>query len=221
MTGLELVLLLQQFLGGAAVTLGIISLASPVPASREPQWFWRYLSTPKRAFAIVCFGLLLFAYVYFRQQSNMSRIRMVDVLLPIYVGMAFYYLGYRRIHNKVLLEEENAQCGLESYREGLRYLRGDGVLADYNAANKYLSDAASEGYAKALFHLGVIDRDGLGVKANKITAHAWFNLASARSDGSDRKEALKARKEIELQLDAREITEAQRLAREWDEAHPR
>jgi len=95
------------------------------------------------------------------------------------------------------------------------------VVADYDAAHKHLNDAATEGHAKTLFHLGSMYKDGLGVQVNNITAHKWFNLATARSDGSDREEASKARQNVELQLTADEITEAQRLAREWDEAHPR
>ena len=110
---------------------------------------------------------------------------------------------------------------LVSCQAGRRYLRGDGVVADYNAAHEHLNDAASNGHAKALFLLGSMYRDGLGVQVNNILAHKWFNLATARSVSSDREEASKARQKVEQQLTPDEIIEAQRLAREWDEAHPR
>jgi len=118
-------------------------------------------------------------------------------------------------------ESHFARRGLESYTTGHRLLIGDGAVADYEAAEKQLTRAVNEGNSQALFDLGCMRRDGLNGKVCNITAHQWFNLAVARSYGVGAEEARRARKEIELQLDADEITEAQRLAREWDEARPR
>ena len=51
-----------------------------------------------------------------------------------------------------------------------------------------------------------------------MLAHTWFNLAAAGSNG-DRH--INNRELAADQLTPDELSEAQRLAREWDAAHPR
>ena len=49
----------------------------------------------------------------------------------------------------------------------------------------------------------------------------WANLAAAQSSGEDRDRWVKSRDINAAKMTAEQIAEAQRLAREWDAAHPR
>lgn len=74
-----------------------------------------------------------------------------------------------------------------------------------------LRDAA-HGSAQARYDLGVAYSCGTGgVEVNFIEAHKWFNLAALA--GSEEGQACRA--EIAEEMTAREIAEAQRLARAW------
>ncbi len=73
-----------------------------------------------------------------------------------------------------------------------------------------LADAA-RGNVNALFDLGVAYSTGSGVDIDMIEAHKWFNLAAL--NGSE--EAMHCRAEISDEMTAREIAEAQKMARAW------
>jgi hypothetical protein len=62
---------------------------------------------------------------------------------------------------------------------------------------------------------------GAGVPQDYVQAHMWFNLAASRSTGEDREVAVTGRDLAAGQLTPDALNEAQRLAREWDAAHPR
>jgi len=49
----------------------------------------------------------------------------------------------------------------------------------------------------------------------------WFNLSASRSSGELRDDAASNRDRVANRLTPDQRAEAQRLAREWDEAHPR
>jgi len=49
----------------------------------------------------------------------------------------------------------------------------------------------------------------------------WHNLAASRLTGEDRDQAVGNRDFIANRLSPDQLAEAQRLAREWDAAHPR
>ena len=77
---------------------------------------------------------------------------------------------------------------------------------------------AEEGDAGAQYDLGVRYGTGQGIPQDYVLAHMWFNLAAAGSNG-DRH--INNRKLAADQLTPDDLSEAQRLAREWDAAHPR
>ena len=62
---------------------------------------------------------------------------------------------------------------------------------------------------------------GRGVLQDHVIAQMWINLAVSRSTGDARDNAVEARDMVTEQLTLSQIAEAQRLAREWDAAHPR
>lgn len=74
-----------------------------------------------------------------------------------------------------------------------------------------LRDAA-RGSADACYDLGMVYSSGAeGVDVDLIQAHKWFNIAAA--SGSER--AQECRAEISEEMSAREIAEAQKMARAW------
>ncbi len=62
---------------------------------------------------------------------------------------------------------------------------------------------------------------GEGVAQDYVQAHMWANLAASRLSGEEREGAVEVRDTASEEMTSAQITEAQRLAREWDAAHPR
>ena len=104
-----------------------------------------------------------------------------------------------------------AQQGL-----GLRYEIGQGVAQDYAEAVKWLRLAAEQGDAGAQVNLGVMYGQGRGITQNFVSAHMWFNIAAALGDPK----GAEARDLVAKQMTPADISQAQKLAREWMEAHP-
>jgi TPR repeat protein len=74
-----------------------------------------------------------------------------------------------------------------------------------------LADAAC-GNSDACYELGMVFAAGAsGIGVDLIEAHKWFNIAAL--NGSER--AQECRAEIAEDMTAREIVEAQKLARAW------
>ena len=80
---------------------------------------------------------------------------------------------------------------------------------------------AEQGNARAQFGLGVMYANGRGVPQDDVQAYIWFSLSASRSSGEARDRAANNRDRVYETLTFDERAEAQRLAREWDEAHPR
>ena len=104
---------------------------------------------------------------------------------------------------------------------GVMYKDGEGVPQDDAEAVRWYRLAAEQGEAGAQVNLGTMYATGEGVPQDHVTAHMWFNLAASRSTGDLRDRAVRNRYTVAEQLTAVQRAEAQRLAREWDEAHPR
>jgi len=80
---------------------------------------------------------------------------------------------------------------------------------------------AERGDADAQLLLGVLYAEGRGVPQDYVQAHVWYNLAASRRSGEDRQRSIRGREGAESRMTPDQIAEAQRLAREWDAAHPR
>jgi len=104
---------------------------------------------------------------------------------------------------------------------GEKYATGEGVPQDDAEAVRWYRLAADQGHAIAQYSLGLMYGDGVGVPQDDVTAHVWLNLAASRSTGEVREAAVKARDLVIGFMPPDERAEAQRLAREWNEAHPR
>jgi TPR repeat protein len=86
----------------------------------------------------------------------------------------------------------------------------DVACIDMDSLALYESEAKL-GRADALYNLGLAYSTGQGVAQDYIAAHKWFNLAALR--GSDI--AKNWRNQIAGEMNAGQIAQAQRLAREW------
>ena len=81
---------------------------------------------------------------------------------------------------------------------------------DIDALTQYESDA-KQGRADALYNLGLAYSTGQGVGVDFIAAHKWFNLAAVR--GVDAAKGW--RNQLAGEMNAGQIAQAQKLAREW------
>ena len=104
---------------------------------------------------------------------------------------------------------------------GLRYGTGEGVLQDDAEAVRWFRLAAEQGEANAQHNLGGMYGEGRGVVQDYVQAHMWRNVAASRQTGEERKLTAGARDTLARLMTPAQLAEAQRLAREWDAAHPR
>ncbi len=99
---------------------------------------------------------------------------------------------------------------------GLMYRNGQGVPRDYARAAKWYRKAAEQGFTIAQYSLGLMYYDGEGVPQDDAQAHMWYNLAASRfSPGENRDQAVKDRDIVAKRMTPAQISEAQKLAREW------
>ena len=97
------------------------------------------------------------------------------------------------------------------------YSRGDGVVQDYSQALKWYRKAAGQGLARAQYNLGWMYEKGQGVAQDDVQAYMWFNLAAAQRDEG----AAEHRDKLAQSMTPDQVAEAQILAREWTEKHPK
>ena len=101
---------------------------------------------------------------------------------------------------------------------GVMFDEGRGVPQDYAEAAKWYRRAAEQGDAQAQYNLALSYARGEGTEADNVSAHMWFNLAAASfpaADTRNRTAAARSRDTVAGKMSAEQITEAQRLAREW------
>ena len=99
---------------------------------------------------------------------------------------------------------------------GVMYDKGQGVPQDYAEAVKWYRKAAEQGVAEAQNNLGLMYSKGQGVPQDDAQAHMWYNLAASRlPTGEDRDLAVKNRDIVANRMTPAQISEAQKLAREW------
>ena len=99
---------------------------------------------------------------------------------------------------------------------GDMYADGDGVPEDDVEAVRWYQLAADGGDMAG--QIGLSDKyfHGEGVPEDYVLSYMWINLAAAQ--GSEGSQGLKDF--LEEQMTREQIAEAQRMSREWLEAHP-
>ena len=75
--------------------------------------------------------------------------------------------------------------------------------------------AAEQGNTAAQSNHGFMYANGEGVTQDYVRAHLWFNLAASATVGDEREIAVSNRDRAAKEMTPEDITEAQRLAREW------
>ncbi len=119
-----------------------------------------------------------------------------------------------------------AGSGVQNMKHGFIEIvaaTAEGILYDAEGRNADLLvatclAAAAQGDIAAYYDLGVAYSTGShGVGCDLIEAHKWFNLAAV----SGHEESQWCRADIAEEMTAREISEAQRRAREWIAASSR
>ncbi len=99
---------------------------------------------------------------------------------------------------------------------GIMYDYGQGVPQDDAKAVKWYRKAAEQGNAGGQYNLGVMYGKGQGVPQDYAQAHIWYNLAASRfPPGEGRDKAVKDRDIVAEKMTPAQISEAQKLAREW------
>jgi len=89
-------------------------------------------------------------------------------------------------------------------------------MVEYATAVREYRPLAERGHAKAQFGLGLMYGNGEGVPQDYVQAHMWYNLAaSIFPPGEDRDKAVKNRDIVAMRMTPAQISEAQKLAREW------
>ncbi len=111
---------------------------------------------------------------------------------------------------------EQGDAGTQ-YNLGLMYRKGEGVKQDDAEAVKWYRLAAEQGFAHAQNSLGVGYGNGKGVPLDDVLAYMWFNLAAAQGHEN----AQKKRDIAAGLMTPDQMTEAQRMAREWMAKHQR
>ena len=112
-----------------------------------------------------------------------------------------------------LAEQGDAKAQFEL---GVMYATGLGVPQDYAEAVKWYRKAAEQGVAEAQYILGFMYRKGRGVPQDYLRAYAWYDLAASTFPlGEDRDQAVENRDTVAKTMTPAQISEAEKLAREW------
>ncbi len=101
---------------------------------------------------------------------------------------------------------------------GAIYAGGEGVLRDETEAVRWYRLAAEQGFDLALSNLGFLYFE----RGDYVQAYQWFHFYSLRLPPDWPAESRTGFRDMVYErLTADQRTEAERLVREWDEAHPR
>jgi len=102
------------------------------------------------------------------------------------------------------------------FKLGEMYWVGEGVPKDYKEAFKWFQMAAGQGNASAQYNLGVMYGKGQGVPRDYVLAYMWNNLSNSNTTEEDHRQRTdKAFNLLEKKMTQEQISEAQRLSREW------
>lgn len=134
------------------------------------------------------------------------------------LGVAYYY-GCVVERDRAVAARWSRLAAEQGYipaqvRLGQMLVDGDGVPRDQESAVEWFRLAAEQGNPLAQAKLGVFYMLGTGVPEDFVIAHKWLNLAGAQGDT----DAVKLRMALTVRMTPDQISEAQRLARDWYDA---
>jgi hypothetical protein len=148
-----------------------------------------------------------------------AQIADAEKLAQIKDGVAAMNLGSKDSYAtalqllRPLAEQGDARA---QYYLGRLYSLGGGVPESELDAVKWYREAAEQGYAMAQYQLGRAYEKGVGVLRDVIPAHMWLNLAAA----GGQRGAADERDKLEMRMTPAQITEAEKLTRQWKPTIP-
>lgn len=119
------------------------------------------------------------------------------------------------------LAAEQGYAGAQ-YNLGVLFAIGRGVQQDDVEAVHWYRLAAEQGHVDAQWNLGLMYEGGVGTAQDYVVAYVWLTLSALRRTGTEsiRELATHDRDRVAGKMSPDQFAEAQRLAREWDAAHP-
>ena len=116
---------------------------------------------------------------------------------------------------KLFRQAAEQGSSVAQYNLGLRYSNGEGVPKDLTEAVKWYQKAAEQGSSSSQFTLGLCYSNGKGVLKDLTISYMWFNICAANQNN----DAEDARNMLEEIMTPEQISEAQKMSREWVEKH--
>jgi TPR repeat protein len=98
---------------------------------------------------------------------------------------------------------------------GVRYYDGNGVRKNYVEALKWYKLSAEQGNTKAQINLGSMYHTGIGVPQNPMEAYKWLSLAASIGDVT----GISLKETLAREMTPQQISEGNKLVREWMEKH--
>lgn len=100
---------------------------------------------------------------------------------------------------------------------GNMYHDGDGVPEDWEKAAEWLRKSAEQGHPGGQGALGSMYVAAHGVPQDYVEAYKWLTLATAQLPADGRRELVeRMRSDLEANMTAEQIAEAERLVEEWE-----
>jgi len=156
--------------------------------------------------------------------SSVGVTNVRDLLLVIFCGLLVSTISLAqspRQGQAIKAEAEAQEAALRSEAEqgdataqlrlGMMYYIGNVIPQNYDEAAKWFRMAAEQANPEAMFRYGCMLYYGRGVERELVSAHMWFNLAAA----AEFKAADDYREMVAEKMTPQEISEAQKLARNW------
>jgi hypothetical protein len=101
---------------------------------------------------------------------------------------------------------------------GFMYDTGQGVPQDDAQAVSWYREAADQGDASAQFNLGYAYENGQGVTQDFVEGYKWQNLAASSASAKNEPKFAEFRDDLATQMTPAQLTDAQKLASEWQAA---
>ena len=126
-------------------------------------------------------------------------------------GAAAYKRGdYEAALREFRLLAEHGDAAAQRFLGGM-YLFGRGVPQSGAEAANWYRKAAEQDDPKAEYRIGTMYHAGRGVPQDDVVAQMWLNLAASHGH----KRCIRWRNALAKRMTSAQVTEAQRLAREW------
>ena len=149
--------------------------------------------------------------------NRVPRLIRIATAVIVAGGLAVMVLSAQNNLDTVRQAAEQGDATAQ-FNLGVMYAKGEGVPQDDAEAVQWYRLAAEQGHAEAQGTLGAMYMNGQGVPQDDETAHVWLNVAASRSTGEQRDKYVEARAAAAERMTRGQLAEAQRRAREWDEA---